>query len=125
MIRDRGQFASYIAVTYIFVVLGGIFLHYLSTGDAYTLKFSLMLPSTLGAIIISGVVAWGLWNRFRWAWWLGIVAALFQLVRMSSWLSQHFSAAKLPGFGVLLVLALVLVFLIVLILPGTRAACAR
>ncbi len=125
MIRDRAQLASYIALSYILVVLGGIFLHFLSTGEAYTLKFSLMLPSTWVATLLSGVIAWGLWNRFRWAWWFGLAAALFQLVRMLSWLSQHFSPAKLPGFGVLLVLALVVMFLIVLVLPGTRAACAR
>jgi len=125
MIRDRAQLASYIALTYIFVVLGGIFLRFLSTGEVYTLMFSLLLPSTWIATLVSGVVAWGLWHRFRWAWWLGVAAALFQLVRMSSWMFQHFSTTKLPGFGVILVLALVGIFLVVLVLPGTRASCAR
>ncbi|TAN49282.1 MAG: hypothetical protein EPN21_12550 [Methylococcaceae bacterium] len=122
---DRAQFASYIALAYIFVMLGGILLRYLNTGDVYTLKFGLMLPSTWGVTIVSGVVVWGLWHRFRWAWWLGFASALFQLVRMSSWLSHHFSAASLPGGGVFFVLGLVFTFLVVLVLPGTRAACTR
>lgn len=125
MIRNRAQLASYIALAYVFVVIGGIFLHFLSTREVYTLKFSLMLPSTWLVTVISGEVAWGLWHRFRWAWWLGLVAALFQLTRMLSWLSHYFSLAKLPGFGVVLVLALVVTFLVVLVLPGTRAICVR
>lgn len=125
MDHGRAQLAACIALTYVFVVLGGIFLHYLNTGDAYTLKFSLMLPSTWVATIVSVVVAWGLWQRFRWAWWLGLAAALLQLVRMSSWLFHHFSATNPPGFGVFLVLGLVLAFFVTLVLPGTRTACAR
>lgn len=123
MPRDRAQLASFIALAYTLVVLGGIFLHYLSTGDAYTLKFSIMLPSTWVATIVSGMVAWGLWRHFQWAWWLGLVAVLVQLARISSWLSQHFSAANLPSFSVFLVFGFLLAFLGILVSPGTRASC--
>lgn len=123
--QDRAKLASCVAITYIFIVLGGIILHFLNTGGVYTLKFSLLLPSTWGATLLSGVVAWGLWDHFRWAWWLGIVAVLFQLIRMSFWLSQRFSLDDLPGFGTLLVFALLIIFLVLLILPATRALCKR
>jgi translocator protein len=125
MIRDRAQLASYIALAYVFVVLGGIFLHFLSSGEVYTLKFSLMHPGTWLATIVGGTAAWGLWHRYRWAWWLGLVAALFQLVRMSSWLFQHFNLERLPGFSIALVLILMVSFLVVLIVPGTRTVCSR
>ncbi|ATE59899.1 hypothetical protein [Thauera sinica] len=125
MIHDRARLASFTALGYIFVVLGGIALHFLNTGEVYTLKFSLLLPSTWTATLVAGVAAWGLWHRFRWAWWLGIAAALFQLVRMSPWLYLHHGMDRLPGFGPLLVLVLLLAFLITLLLPGTKAACTR
>lgn len=125
MIKDRAQLAAYIALAYILVMLGGIFLHYAQTGDAYTLKFSLMLPSTWVVTIAGGVIALGLWLRKAWAWWLGLGAVLIQLTRISSWLAQHYSFTKPPAFSVLFVLAILVIFLAVLSLPKTRAACSR
>ncbi len=117
--------AACIAAAYFSVVLGGILLHFFQTGDTYTLKYGLMLPTTWAALTISGFVSWGLWHRFRWAWWLGFIAAALQLLRMSSWVVRHFSTAAPPGLGVVLVLALLLALLAVLLLPRTRRACTR
>lgn len=125
MTADRARLASCIAVVYIAVILGGILLHYALTRDAYTLKFSLTLPSTWLAIAVSAVVAWGLWNRRRWAWWFGLAAVLLQLAQMSLWMAEHFALANLPGVGVFVVLGVLLAFLIVMLLPSTRATCSR
>lgn len=121
----RTEIAAYIAIAYIFVILGGIFVHFLSTGESYTLKYSLMLPSTWLATVFSSVISWGLFHHFRWAWWLGFVCASLQLARMSSWLFRHFTVANLPGFGVFLIYGLLLTFLVALVFPGTRASCTR
>lgn len=125
MSRDRTRLAACIALAYVLIVLGGIFLRFLQTGDAHTLKFSFTLPGTWVASFVGAAVAWGLWHRLRWAWWLGFVAGLVQLLRMSWWMAQHFSLANFPGLGVVLVLGLLVAFLTVLLLPGTRSACSR
>jgi hypothetical protein len=125
MTADRARLASCIAVAYIAVVLGGIFLHYALTREAYTLRFSLALPSTWLATAVSAAVAWGLWNRWRWAWWLGLTAVIFQLARMSWWMVEHCTLTNLPGPGVFVVLSFLLAFLSVLLLPSTRATCCH
>jgi hypothetical protein len=122
---DRARLASGIALAYIAVVLGGVLLHYVMTGDGYTARYSLMLPSTWMATAVAALIAWGLWSRFRWAWWVSLAAVLFQLVLMTSWMIDHFTFTKLPGWGVFVVFALLVAFLVVLLLPGTRSACSR
>jgi hypothetical protein len=125
VIFDRARLASCIALAYVAVVLGGVLLRYVMTGDGYTARYSLMLPSTWIAIAVAALVAWGLWRRFRWAWWVGLAAVLTQFVLMTSWMIDHFTFTKLPGWGVFVVFALLVAFLVVLLLPGTRSACSR
>jgi hypothetical protein len=125
MVIDRARLASCIALAYIAVVLGGVLWHYVMTGDGYTARYSLMLPTTWLTTAVAAFVAWGLWRRFRWAWWTGLAAVLFQISRMASWMIDHFTFAKLPGWGVFVVFALLIAFLVVLLLPGTRTACSR
>lgn len=117
--------AALVALLYIAVVAGGVLIHYFQSGDLSTLRFSLLLPSTLIALLLASIVAWGLWRRLRWAWWFALVASAIQLVRMSTWLWQYVSRFGLPGPSVLLVLAVLLLFFVILLSPGTRAACVR
>jgi hypothetical protein len=121
MIRDGTRLAACIAFAYIIVVLGGVYLHYWQTGDEYTLRYSLSRESTWNAVFIASLLAVGLWLRHQWAWWLGLVAGVLKLVGQLVWIAKHFP----PGFGVVLVLALLIAFLATLMLPGTRAACLR
>jgi translocator protein len=125
MIQNRAQLAASIAAIYLLVMLGGIFIHFINTQDFYTLKFSLMLPSTWIAAITSGVAALGLWQRKSWAWWFGLSAVLVQLTRITSWLLKHFSLNNLPSYSVLLTLTILIIFLAILVFPGTRAACTN
>ena len=114
-----------VAMTYVVVVLGGIFWHYSRTGDTYTLEYSLTLPTTWIAVVVASAVAWGLWQRKRWGWSLGLAAAIVQLLSMLVWLVPRFSLTGLPSAGVLLVLALLITFIALLLLPGTKAICSR
>ena len=125
MIKDRAQLAAYIALTYVLIVHGGIFIHFLRKRDFYTLKFSLLLPSTWVITTFSIIIALGLWHHKRWSWLLGLVAVLVQILRMATWLFQHFSLSNLPSVGVFLVSTTLIIFLIALILPGTRAIFIR
>ena len=117
--------ASLLSASYVAVVLGGVFMHYFLTGDAYTLRFSLFLPSTIIVSAIGGVVAWGLWFSFRWAFWLGLGAVLVQLAQTSLWLKSNLSASFQPGLGVYLVIGILLCLLLALLTPATRTSCSR
>jgi hypothetical protein len=77
---DLNKVAAAIAAAYILVMLGGVLLNFVFTGDAFTLKYSLSLPSVWIAVGACLVISWGLWQRFRWAWWLGFVAATGRLL---------------------------------------------
>lgn len=35
------------------------------------------LPRALLRLLLTGLIAWGLFHRARWAWWLGLVLAAF------------------------------------------------
>jgi hypothetical protein len=121
----RIRIASVIALAYLAVVLGGTLVHFANTGDTYTLRVSLTQPATWLASIVAAVVAFGLWRRYRWAWWLGVGAAAFQLFRLGAWLAEHYSLSKLPGASAALVGLLLIVFLAMLLPSKVRASCNR
>jgi hypothetical protein len=121
---SRPQIAGAIAATYVLVVLGGMFLHYLTTGELGTLRYSLMLPATIAAISIGSLVAWGLWKRFAWAWWLGLIAVVFQLYRFSGWFSARLSGGQAPVAS-WVIAGLLVAFLCVLLTKEARRSCSR
>ena len=125
MTHTRLRVASVTAIAYLTVVLGGTLIHFARTGDAFTLRFSLTQPGTWIATFIAALVAWGLWKQYKWAWWLGVGAAGYQLFRVGSWIVGHFSVSRPPGFGPLLVTALLLAFLVLLFPSNVRASCNR
>ena len=121
---SHSQLASVIAAAYVSMVVGGMLLHFLTTGDFGTLKYSLMLPATLGAIAIGSLVAFGLWRGFAWAWWLGLIAAALQLIRFGSWLIIRLSTGSVPVAS-WIVAFLLSSFLCVLLIKATRQQCSR
>ena len=125
MRQDRAKIAAIIAIAYVVVILSGIILNFIKTGQLYTLKYSLLLPATWLAIIISSVTAWGLWQHFRWAWWFGFSASLIQLARMALWLQSQQELNISPSFSVILALFVVALFFVITAFGGVRNLCVR
>lgn len=75
--------------------------------------------------LLSLLIAWGLWARQAWSWWLGIVAALVQGWRLLAPSFSHGGAPRLPPVITLVVLAVLLAFVTLLFMPKARAACNR
>ncbi|MCZ4306257.1 hypothetical protein O4G98_16090 [Zoogloeaceae bacterium G21618-S1] len=125
MLNARFFLLIAIALVYLVAVPGTSLIRAAISGDALTLRLSFGTPMLWLTTAVIVLIIFGLWKRFAWAWWLGIAAAGFQLVRMGLWVSQHYSLSRLPGEGTLLVLGLLVSFLVLMLLPGTRMACRR
>ena len=125
MLNLRIVLAILIALTYFLVVPAGSLMRLGFGGDAMTLRVSAGTPVLWLTAVVTVLIAWGIWKRFAWAWWLGAAAALAQLVRMGLWLAQHNGFARMPADHILLTAGLLGGFLLVLLTPGMRAACRR
>jgi hypothetical protein len=110
MTLSHAKLAGAIAATYVLVVIGGMLLHYFTTGELGTLRYSLMLPATICAIGIGSLVTWGLWKGFAWAWWLGLGAVMVQLYRFSSWFIARLNGGSAPLASWIIVFLLVVFF---------------
>lgn len=125
MTLTRIHFAAATAAAYAAVVLGGTLIRFALTGDAFTLRVSLSQPATWIAGLVALLVAWGLVKHYRWAWWLGMGAAAFQLYRVGSWIVEHVGFSRPPPAGPLLVAGLLLGFLVLAFPSRVRASCSR
>ena len=123
LVSIRG--AAFVAFGYALWVLAGGAVWLGAGAQAVTLRLSMAQPLTWLVGLIALVIAWGLWARYAWAWWLGLAAALFQAWRLAWPLFAGAGAPRLPGTSTLLVLALLLVFVVLLFMPKARAACNR
>jgi hypothetical protein len=84
--------------------------------------------STTAGVVISAVavpVAAGLWLRAAWAWWTGLVAAVWQLLSHLLYIVVATASGGTVGALGWLIALLLVVFLIVLLLPATRDACLQ
>ena len=120
----RAQTAGVVAAIYVLVVFGGMVLRSFRTGDLATFQYSLMLPNTIGALLVGSLVAWGLWKRFLCAWWLGLFAVAFQLYRFSGWLVPSLGNG-FPPLTSWIIGTLLIVFLWALLTKETRRSCSR
>jgi hypothetical protein len=119
------RLGALVALGYALWVLAGGPVRFGAAGQAVTLRLSAAQPVTWLVGLLALVIAWGLWMRYAWAWWLGLAAALFQAWRLAWPLFAGDGAPRLPGTTTMLVLALLLVFLVLLFMPKARAACNR
>ena len=119
--------AARVALGYVLFFLGGMFVQFFETGDFGALYYSVLLTSTWLATLVGLLVAWGLWNRRRWAWWLGLVAAAAQLTNMCVWISRHFEILTKSSFpySVLIIFLLLVFFLGLLLVPPTLRFAQR
>lgn len=107
-----------------FLTVSGSLVHFAGSTESLMLRVNLRQPAVWLVAIIGTVVAWGLWQRYSWAWWLGLAAAGFQLFRLGQGLAgQGFS--RLPGWHVLLMAGLLVAFVLLLLTSPVRAACSR
>ncbi|WP_286164394.1 hypothetical protein [Azoarcus sp. DN11] len=125
MTITRIHLAAATAIAYSIVVLGGTLVRFALTGDVFTLRFSFSQPATWIAGLVAILVAWGLLKHFRWAWWLGMGAAAFQLYRVGSGIFDHFSFSRPPASAPLLVAGLMLTFLVLAFPSHVRTSCSR
>jgi lysylphosphatidylglycerol synthetase-like protein (DUF2156 family) len=84
--------------------------------------------STTAGLVVSAVtlpVAAGLWLRSRWAWWAGLIAAIWQLLSYLLYIVVQTASGETVGAAGWVIAALLVAFLIVLLLPATRDTCLR
>ncbi|QID19212.1 hypothetical protein G3580_17260 [Nitrogeniibacter mangrovi] len=118
-------FAISILLLYAWFVASDSLLNVGLSDVAVSLRLNLVRPVSWLIVALCLIDAWGLGKRFAWAWWLGVVGALVQLARMGWWVAHHHSLSQLPGTDVWLAAAMLLSFLVVLLVPAVRRACAR
>jgi uncharacterized membrane protein (DUF2068 family) len=119
------RLAALVAVAYAVLLLAGGPVGVAGGGSRFSLHVSLIQPLTWLVAILSLVVAWALWTRHAWGWWLGLAGVLVQLYRVVAALVARPGFPQLPSTSTLIVLALLLSFLLLLFLPKARAACNK
>lgn len=86
---------------------------------------ALLRPHFWLVIAIGGAAAWGLWRHARWAWWLGLVGAVWELLRFLRHVVFNPSVAAFVVLSVLGLMALVQCLVVALLLHrNSRIACS-
>ncbi|MBL1457348.1 MAG: hypothetical protein COA34_005700 [Methylophaga sp.] len=120
MQNGNARLAGIIAIIYAITLMGGIFVHYLISDNLYTLQYSLSLPKTWIAFFTALIIGWGLIKLYRWSWWLGLAAGIYQLFGISSSaLKILLSEESLPAMMIIFIV-LIISFLTLLLLPSVR-----
>lgn len=119
------RLASLCAAVYGALVVSGVVHHFQRTGSLRVLVRSLAQPQLWIVLLIAGLVAWGLWKRYAWAWWLGIAAAGYQLFRIL-WSYIHSPVfGHLPRASLLVSITLLLLILVLLLTRKARLGANR
>ena len=119
------RLASLASAAYGALLVSGIVHHFQRTGSFRALAHSLSQPTVWIALLIAVVVAFGLWQRHAWAWWLGVAAAAWQIFRIGMAYVQGRNFGNLPGAATLIALALLLLVLVLLLPRKARLGCNR
>jgi hydrogenase/urease accessory protein HupE len=118
------RLAAFCALAYGLLLVSGVLHHFQRTGSLRALVRGLSQPWLWVALLIALLVMYGLWRRYAWAWWLGILAAGFQVFRI---LSPYVMAggARLPPASTLVALVLLLLVIVLLLPRKARLASSR
>jgi benzodiazapine receptor len=119
------RLASLTSAAYGALLVSGIAYHFQRTGSFRALAHSLSQPTVWIALLIAALVAFGLWQRHAWAWWLGVAAAAWQVFRIVTAYVQGPNFGNLPGAATLIALALLLLVLVLLLPRKARLGCNR
>lgn len=119
------RIASLTAGAYAVIFASGLVHRFQASGSFRALAQGLAQPVVWITLLVAALVAWGLWKRYAWAWWLGMAAAGYQLFRIASSYVQGPGFGRMPGAWTLIAVTL-LVLLLVLLLPRkSRLSCSR
>jgi hypothetical protein len=119
------RLAALLALGYGLWVLASGPIHLGAGANAMTVRLSAAHAVGWLVGLLSLVLAFGLWTRYAWAWWLGLAAALFQGWRIVSAHLAHRGLDRMPGTTTLVLLVLLVVFVVLLFMPKARASCNR
>jgi len=119
------RLASLSAAVYAALVASGVVHHFQRTGSLRALVRGLSQPGFWIVVLVAGLVCWGLWKRYAWAWWLGVAAAGYQLFRIVSVYVQGPAVGQLPRASVLVSLTLLLLILTLLFTRKARLGANR
>src|SRR6478609_10651770 len=119
------RLASFSAAGYALLGIVGILYPLAHSGNFRVLRAALSHPPVWLAILIAALVAWGLAGRRAWAWWLGVIAAGYQLAMLLFAYVRGPALGHLPRPWVLIAMVLLALVLILLLPRRSRLACSR
>jgi benzodiazapine receptor len=119
------RLASVCAAAYGALAVSGVIHHFQRTGSLRALVRGFASPDLLVVLLVAGLVAWGLWQRYAWAWWLGLAAAGYQLFRIVSGYVQSPVFGHLPRSSVLVSFTLLLLIVVLLLQRKARSGANR
>lgn len=125
MAITRIHLAAATAAGFAAIILVGTVIRFTFWDDALVLSFKFAQPLTWLMGLTGVIVAWGLLKHYRWAWWLGMAAAAYELYRVGSVLVEHASFSRPPAMWPLLIAVLMLTFLVLAFPSHVRASCSR
>lgn len=118
------RLASISSAAYGALFVSGIVYRFQRTGSFRALAHSLSQPFVWITLLVAMVVAFGLWKRYAWAWWVGVAAAAYQIFRIGeAW--YHHGFARVPGVPMLIAIVLLVVILVLLLPRRSRLGCNR
>jgi hypothetical protein len=119
------RLASVCSVAYAALIASGVVHHFQRTGNLRLLARGLMQPGLWLVLLVAGLVAWGLWKRFAWAWWLGVAAAGYQLFRIVASYVQSPVFGHVPRASLLVSFTLLAAILLLLFTRKARLGATR
>lgn len=119
------RLASLCAATYAALVMSGVVHHFQRTGSLRALVRGVSSPHLWIVVLVAAVVAFGLWKRYAWAWWLGIAAAGYQLFRILASYVQGPLFGQLPRASTMVSLVLLVAILALLFTRKARLGANR
>jgi uncharacterized membrane protein (DUF2068 family) len=119
------RLASLSAAAYAALAVSGTVHHLQRSGSLPAFVHGLARPSLWLLLLVAVVVAWGLWNRQVWAWWLGVAAAGWEVYVILAGYAHSRTFGHLPRPATLLALGLLLFMLALLFQRKARAAASK
>ena len=118
------RIAALTSAAYGLLLASGIVHHFQRTGSFRALAHSLSQPLVWISLLVVALLAFGLWRRQAWAWWLGVAAAGLQSFRiLGAWFER--GVGNPPGMPTLIALALLVLLLLLLLPRRARLGCNR